>query len=108
MWKNTSTSSPQPTAVLRTQSPPATPPRKLKHQGRRFAQIVKLKPEFADVYKECHANVWPQVLKQIKDCNIEDCKCDSVPASSGAPGGRGDTGTAMASGGGGYEARAAV
>jgi L-rhamnose mutarotase len=25
-------------------------------------------------YKECHARVWPEVLKQIKDSNIEDCK----------------------------------
>jgi hypothetical protein len=27
-----------------------------------------------DKYKECHAKVWPEVLKQIKDCNIEDCR----------------------------------
>ncbi|TAQ85224.1 hypothetical protein B7494_g6461 [Chlorociboria aeruginascens] len=52
---------------------PAIPtPYRLKNQGRRIAQIVKLKPEFADKYKECHGNVWPEVLKQIKDCNIED------------------------------------
>ena len=25
-------------------------------------------------YKECHAKVWPEVLKQIKDSNIEDCE----------------------------------
>lgn len=25
-------------------------------------------------YKSCHAKVWPEVLKQIKDCNIEDCR----------------------------------
>jgi len=35
---------------------------------------VKLKPEFVEKYKECHAKVWPEVLKQIKDCNIEDCE----------------------------------
>lgn len=35
---------------------------------------MKLKPEFVDKYKECHARVWPEVLKQIKDCNIEDCR----------------------------------
>ena len=35
--------------------------------GRRFAQIVKLKPEFEQQYKQCHANVWPEVLKQIRD-----------------------------------------
>jgi L-rhamnose mutarotase len=26
-----------------------------------------------DKYKEVHAAVWPEVLKQIKDCNIQDC-----------------------------------
>ena len=41
-----------------------------------MAQIVKLKPEFVEKYKECHAKVWPEVLKQIKDCNIEDCESD--------------------------------
>jgi L-rhamnose mutarotase len=27
-----------------------------------------------DKYKEVHAKVWPEVLKQIKDSNIEDCE----------------------------------
>ncbi|KAK4112611.1 rhamnose mutarotase [Canariomyces notabilis] len=40
--------------------------------GRRLAQIVKLKPEFVGKYKEVHAAVWPEVLKQIKECNIVD------------------------------------
>jgi hypothetical protein len=48
---------------------------KLQYPGRRFAQIVKLKPEFLDKYKEVHAAVWPEVLKQIADCNIVDCTC---------------------------------
>ncbi|KAK3308300.1 rhamnose mutarotase [Chaetomium strumarium] len=39
---------------------------------RRFAQIVKLKSEHLKEYKEVHARVWPEVLKQIKDCHIED------------------------------------
>ena len=42
--------------------------------GRRIAQIVKLKPEFVAKYKEVHAAVWPEVLQQIKACNIRDCK----------------------------------
>jgi hypothetical protein len=46
---------------------------KVKHPGRRYAQIVKLKPEHVDEYKKVHAAVWPEVLKQIKDCKIEDC-----------------------------------
>ncbi|CAI4218298.1 unnamed protein product [Parascedosporium putredinis] len=52
----------------------ATEP-KLQRQkipGRRIAQIVKLKPEFVEKYKEVHARVWPEVLKQIRDCRIED------------------------------------
>ncbi|KAI1311258.1 hypothetical protein F5Y03DRAFT_343979 [Xylaria venustula] len=40
--------------------------------GRRIAQIVKLKPEFVAKYKEVHAAVWPEVLQQIKACNIRD------------------------------------
>lgn len=40
---------------------------------RRVAQIVHLKPEALAAYKECHANVWPEVLQQIKECNIRDC-----------------------------------
>jgi hypothetical protein len=40
---------------------------------RRIAQIVHLKPSAVAAYKECHANVWPEVLRQIKDCNIKDC-----------------------------------
>jgi len=40
--------------------------------GRRFGQMVKLKPEFVQQFKEAHAHVWPEVLKQIKGCNIQD------------------------------------
>ncbi len=45
-----------------------------RYPGRRFAQIIKLKPEHVAKYKEVHAAVWPEVLKQIKDCNIQDCE----------------------------------
>jgi hypothetical protein len=73
MWKNTSSTN--PTSPISVVSPAAAAPTyRLKYQGRRFAQIVKLKPECEEQYKACHANVWPEVLKQIKDCNIEDCK----------------------------------
>ncbi|KAJ2903722.1 L-rhamnose mutarotase [Zalerion maritima] len=47
-------------------------PTRVKNPGRRIAQIVKLKPEHVERYKEVHAAVWPEVLKQIKSCNIED------------------------------------
>ncbi|KAE8394910.1 hypothetical protein ETB97_009308 [Aspergillus alliaceus] len=39
---------------------------------RRIAQLVHLKPSAVAAYKECHANVWPEVLQQIKECNIRD------------------------------------
>lgn len=41
-------------------------------EPRRIAQIVKLKRDSLQAYKDCHAAVWPAVLKQIKDCNIVD------------------------------------
>ena len=39
---------------------------------RRIGQIIRLKRESLQAYKECHAAVWPAVLQQIKDCNITD------------------------------------
>lgn len=54
------------------------------YPGRRFAQIVKLKPEHLDEYRKCHAAVWPQVLDQIKECNIADCA--SLTALRACPG----------------------
>lgn len=78
MWSNTSLSN--PTSPTSPQFPvsSSTPSIKLKYQGRRVAQIVKLKPEYVEEYKKCHAKVWPEVLKQIKDSNIEDCKSFST------------------------------
>lgn len=46
---------------------------------RRIAQIIHLKPSAVEAYKECHANVWPEVLQQIKDCNIIDCMAQANP-----------------------------
>ena len=66
LWTSSTPASP-------TTAPP-TPSFKVKYQGRRVAQIVKLKPEYVEEYKQCHAKVWPEVLKQIKDSNIEDCE----------------------------------
>lgn len=39
---------------------------------RRFAQLIKVKPEALDEYKRIHASVWPSVLNTIKDCNIHN------------------------------------
>ncbi|EHL02231.1 putative L-rhamnose mutarotase [Glarea lozoyensis 74030] len=61
-----------PTPIETTTHRPSGPSIRLKNQGRRIAQIVKLKPEYVEEYKKCHAKVWPEVLKQIKESNIED------------------------------------
>lgn len=38
----------------------------------RIAWVTKVKPEHLDRYCELHADVWPGVLRQIKDCNIRN------------------------------------
>lgn len=40
----------------------------------RLAQFVRLNPSALKKYKEMHANVWPEVLLAIRECNIRDCK----------------------------------
>ena len=37
-----------------------------------FGQIGKLKPEKIEEYERLHANVWEEVLKTIKECNIQN------------------------------------
>lgn len=37
-----------------------------------FGQIGRLKPEKIDEYVKLHAAVWPDVLKMIKECNLEN------------------------------------
>ena len=39
---------------------------------RRFGQVIKLKPEKYEYYKELHANPWPEVLAKIKECNLQN------------------------------------
>src|SRR5688572_25137181 len=36
----------------------------------RYGQIIKLKPDKYNEYKELHAHVWPEVLATIKAANI--------------------------------------
>ncbi|CAJ2503906.1 Uu.00g113000.m01.CDS01 [Anthostomella pinea] len=80
MWSkpsspSTGTSSPpQPGANQRDSTRQRT-------SGKRVAQIVKLKPEFVAKYKEVHAAVWPEVLQQIKVCNIRDYSIFHEPDS---------------------------
>jgi L-rhamnose mutarotase len=39
---------------------------------KRYAQIVRLKPEALEEYKRIHAAVWPEVLETIRQCNIRN------------------------------------
>lgn len=39
---------------------------------RRFGQIIGVKPEHFERYKEYHAAVWPEVLGMITKCNIRN------------------------------------
>ncbi|KAI3327394.1 DUF718-domain-containing protein [Xylariaceae sp. AK1471] len=75
LWKPSSGSTSPPPAPEPTSLGVTRPRQESIRQpfvGRRFAQIVKLKPEFVGRYKEVHAAVWPEVLKQIRECNIRD------------------------------------
>jgi hypothetical protein len=78
LWKPSPRSSGSPPPNPEPTSTGVTRPRQESIRqpfvGRRFAQIVKLKPEFVGKYKEVHAAVWPEVLKQIRECNIRDCE----------------------------------
>jgi L-rhamnose mutarotase len=38
----------------------------------RYGSVIKLKPEKLAEYKELHANVWPEILKMIGECNIRN------------------------------------
>ena len=38
----------------------------------RFGQLGKLKPEKIEEYVHLHANTWPDVLKTITECNLQN------------------------------------
>jgi len=38
----------------------------------RFGQRARLKPEKVEEYKSLHARVWPEVLKTITECNLQN------------------------------------
>ncbi|KJZ75970.1 hypothetical protein HIM_04794 [Hirsutella minnesotensis 3608] len=54
-----------------------------RNPGRRFGQVIRLKPECVDEYKACHVKIWPEVAQQIKTCNIEDLKRTRLTACPG-------------------------
>lgn len=39
---------------------------------KRYGQLIKVKSGNIDEYKRLHANVWPDVLKMIGECNIRN------------------------------------
>ena len=39
---------------------------------KRYGSVIKVKPEKLDEYKRLHADVWPEVLKMIRECNISN------------------------------------
>jgi L-rhamnose mutarotase len=39
---------------------------------KRYGMVIDVKPEKIDEYKKLHAAVWPEVLKKIAECNIQN------------------------------------
>ncbi|MHC4433220.1 MAG: L-rhamnose mutarotase [Planctomycetota bacterium] len=39
---------------------------------KRYGMAIKIKPENLDEYRKLHADVWPDVLKMIGECNIRN------------------------------------
>jgi len=39
---------------------------------KKYGSVTGLKPEKMAYYKQLHANAWPEVLKKIRECNIQN------------------------------------
>lgn len=39
---------------------------------KRIGQVIRLKPEMEEKYRQLHAAAWPEVLSKIEDCNIRN------------------------------------
>lgn len=37
---------------------------------KRYGQVIKIKPEKLEYYKQLHAHPWPEVIEKIHECNI--------------------------------------
>lgn len=53
-----------------------------EQKGRRYGQVIKLKPLYADEYISLHKNAWPGILKRISNCNIQDYSIFYDPRTS--------------------------
>ncbi len=43
-----------------------------KPKVKRFGQVIEVKPGKIEEYKKLHADVWPGVLRMIKECNLQN------------------------------------
>jgi L-rhamnose mutarotase len=39
---------------------------------KRHGQLIRVKPEKLEEYKRYHAQVWPEILAMIRECNIRN------------------------------------
>ena len=39
---------------------------------KRYGQVIRIRPEKAERYKELHAAIWPEVAAMIAECNIKN------------------------------------
>ena len=39
---------------------------------KRYGQVLRVKPEKLEEYVACHADVWPEILDMIRECNIRN------------------------------------
>jgi len=39
---------------------------------KRYGQVIRVKPGKLEEYKRYHANVWPEVLSMIHECNMRN------------------------------------
>ena len=39
---------------------------------KRYGQVIRLRPGKLEEYSRYHAQVWPEVLKMIRECNIRN------------------------------------
>ncbi|MBA7517467.1 L-rhamnose mutarotase [subsurface metagenome] len=39
---------------------------------KRYGQVIRIKPDKLEEYKRYHANVWPEVLSMIHECNMRN------------------------------------
>jgi L-rhamnose mutarotase len=46
--------------------------RERRSEVKRYAMVIRVRPEKLEEYRELHAAVWPKVLKKIQECHIQN------------------------------------